>query len=309
MFYYEHYLTSENMPVIDNQENEIRKLYSSILSFGIVNADMLNESEKAIMRTLENIKTEGDLQKWAAEVRYTGTLDFSETTPQDIKENIRILGNTIYNADDETLRGIYDDCTMERDSNVILRSRAMSVINQYSHQKELHPEDLILFRNGMGFSVFFDDAKAVNEATGWNVTSDTDSGLYLINITTDGYEALAEKDLNLRVVTPAWSIRPIAEMYNNEYISYLQTVDNSLKDLDGVHSTYTNPIEIGDTQITRLYFGQNGIIGEDEVYGGQINIRDIANKSFNFLLIDKIAQGINNGKCKKDEKKGDFLSQ
>ena len=295
MFYYEHYLTSENMPVIDNQENEIRKLYSSILSFGIVNADMLNESEKTIMRTLENIKTEGDLQKWAAEVRYTGTLDFSETTPQDIKENIRILGNTIYNADDETLRGIYDDCTMERDSNAILRSRAMSVINQYSHQKELHPEDLILFRNGMGFSVFFDDAKAVNEATGWNVTSDTDSGLYLINITTDGYEALAEKDLNLRVVTPAWSIRPIAEMYNNEYISYLQTVDNSLKDLDGVHSTYTNPIEIGDTQITRLYFGQNGIIGEDDVYGGQINIRDIANKSFNFLLIDKIAQGINNG--------------
>ena len=295
MFYYEHYLTSENMPVIDNQENEIRKLYSSILSFGIVNADMLNESEKTIMRTLENIKTEGDLQKWAAEVRYTGTLDFSETTPQDIKENIRILGNTIYNADDETLRGIYDDCTMERDSNAILRSRAMSVINQYSHQKELHPEDLILFRNGMGFSVFFDDAKAVNEATGWNVTSDTDSGLYLINITTDGYEALAEKDLNLRVVTPAWSIRPIAEMYNNEYISYLQTVDNSLKDLDGVHSTYTNPIEIGDTQITRLYFGQNGIIGEDEVYGGQINIRDIANKSFNFLLIDRIAQGFNNG--------------
>ena len=254
----------------------VEEHYAFVLSYYINNVSSMNDDEKAIFKKLDNAATAAAYQQWASEVLVGGALQGLSDIPDTVRGEMENLAYSIAEANEQ----VFEEETVEDLDNIgiVNEMRQSALAVQARMLKDEHPDEIILFRNGQGFSVYGDDVAAVKEQTGWEGRTIGEEGKQFqwMNLSHDGYNVLSEKELNLRVVTPAVSIRPLAELWKDEMGAALQTIDYNISfaadkpvliDTDG-------SLDIDSFKVKTLDFHSTGLTAISES-GETMTIRDI----------------------------------
>ncbi len=255
-------------------KNLLEQHYAFVMSYYIGNAREMGEQERSLFHRLDNATTAEALQRWASEIRVGRALQGLDL-PAAVRDEVDELARQIAETNDEVLStetikgisaiGIVND----------LRKEALD--RQYKSLTDQYPDDVILFRSGKGMmSAYGSSYSVIKEQTGWEGRRLDDNSATWLNITTDGYSVLAEKDVNLRVVTPDVSIRPLAEKYYDELAPALQTIDYSLSLVNEkpVLVETDGSLKIDDFKVKTLDFHSTGLTAINEA-GELLTIRDI----------------------------------
>ena len=256
--------------------NLMEMLYVQVLSYYYGNKDAISDDAKAVLAQIDRVSTADGLSKWASGVRTGNTLSRIADLPQDIREAVDELAWQIAESDDL-------DASLEGVTSIgILNDVRMENLNtQMAALKGQYPDEVLLFRNGQGMTLVGDDARKVAEITGWHAGTYQGSdgkATALLDISADGYNVLAEKDLHLRAVTPDFNIRPLLPAGTDRLCLAQQTIDYNLTFAaeKPVSIETDGSLHIGDFKAKALDFHPTGLdaIAED---GEKLVIRDIPN--------------------------------
>lgn len=254
----------------------VEEHYTFVMSYYINHASQLSDDYKEAFKQLDNASTAAAYQQWASEVLVGGALQGLTDIPATVRREMEELAYSIAETDDQVLQ----QEVVESLDNIgivnIFRQEALA--RQLTQLKETYPDDIILFRNGKDFSIYGDDVATVTAQTDWEGRTIGEEGQQFqwMNISDNGYNVLSEKALNLRVVTPDVSIRPLAELWKDDMVAALQTIDYNLSfatekpvliDTDG-------SLDIDSFKVKTLDFHSTGLTAINE--GGEtMTIRDI----------------------------------
>ena len=258
----------------------IEQSYAFVMGYYINNVSKMSEDEKALFKRLDSAHSVDAYQRWASDVRVGGALQGLSDMPEAIRADVLALANQIIETKDDVLK---DEVIDALDGiGIVNQFRKDALAQQYDALKAQYPDETILFRNGQGFSVYGADVNTIQDQTGWLGQTVGDKGQQFrwLNLNHDGYNVLSDKELNLRVVTPAISIRPLASQWKDEMGAALQTIDYSLSlgdekpvliDTDG---SLVISDKDSDFKVKTLDFHSTGLTAISEE-GKEMVIRDI----------------------------------
>ena len=258
----------------------IEQSYAFVMGYYINNVSKMSEDEKALFKRLDSAHSVDAYQRWASDVRVGGALQGLSDMPEAIRADVLALANQIIETKDDVLK---DEVIDALDGiGIVNQFRKDALVQQYDALKAQYPDETILFRNGQGFSVYGADVNTIQDQTGWLGQTVGDKGQQFrwLNLNHDGYNVLSDKELNLRVVTPAISIRPLASHWKDEMGAALQTIDYSLSlgdekpvliDTDG---SLVISDKDSDFKVKTLDFHSTGLTAISEE-GKEMVIRDI----------------------------------
>ena len=258
----------------------IEQSYAFVMGYYINNVSKMSEDEKALFKRLDSAHSVDAYQRWASDVRVGGVLQGLSDMPEAIRADVLALANQIIETKDDVLK---DEVINALDGiGIVNQFRKDALVQQYDALKAQYPDETILFRNGQGFSVYGADVNTIQDQTGWLGQTVGDKGQQFrwLNLNHDGYNVLSDKELNLRVVTPAISIRPLASQWKDEMGAALQTIDYSLSlgdekpvliDTDG---SLVISDKDSDFKVKTLDFHSTGLTAISEE-GKEMVIRDI----------------------------------
>ena len=258
----------------------IEQSYAFVMGYYINNVSKMSEDEKALFKRLDSAHSVDAYQRWASDVRVGGVLQGLSDMPEAIRADVLALANQIIETKDDVLKDEVIDALDGIGS--VNQFRKDALVQQYDALKAQYPDETILFRNGQGFSVYGADVNTIQDQTGWLGQTVGDKGQQFrwLNINHDGYNVLSDKELNLRVVTPTISIRPLASQWKDEMGAALQTIDYSLSlgdekpvliDTDG---SLVISDKDSDFKVKTLDFHSTGLTAISEE-GKEMVIRDI----------------------------------
>ena len=258
----------------------IEQSYAFVMGYYINNVSKMSEDEKALFKRLDSAHSVDAYQRWASDVRVGGVLQGLSDMPEAIRADVLALANQIIETKDDVLK---DEVIDALDGiGIVNQFRKDALAQQYDALKAQYPDETILFRNGQAFSVYGADVNTIQDQTGWLGQTVGDKGQQFrwLNLNHDGYNVLSDKELNLRVVTPAISIRPLASQWKDEMGVALQTIDYSLSlgdekpvliDTDG---SLVISDKDSDFKVKTLDFHSTGLTAISEE-GKEMVIRDI----------------------------------
>ena len=258
----------------------IEQSYAFVMGYYINNVSKMSEDERSLFRRLDVAHSADAYQRWASDVRVGGALQGLSDMPDAIRADVLALANQIIETKDDVLKNEVVDAL--DGIGIVNQFRKDALAQQYDALKAQYPDETILFRNGQGFSVYGDDVNTIQDQTGWLGQTIGDKGQQFrwLNLNHDGYNVLSDKELNLRVVTPTISIRPLALQWKDEMGASLQTIDYSLSlggekpvliDTDG---SLVISDKDSDFKVKTLDFHSTGLTAISEE-GKEMVIRDI----------------------------------
>lgn len=206
----------------------IEQSYAFVMSYYMNNVLKMSEDEKTLFKGLDNAHSVEAYQRWASDVRVGGALQGLSDMPDAVRADIQALAYQISETKDDVLK---DEIIDALDGiGIVNQFRKVALAQQYEALKAQYPDDTILFRNGQAFSAYGDDVDAIQGQTGWYGQTVGEKGQQFrwMNISHDGYNVLADKEINLRVVTPNVNIRPLAALFDEKMGAAMQTIDYSL---------------------------------------------------------------------------------
>ena len=258
----------------------IEQSYAFMMGYYINNVSKMSEDERSLFRRLDVAHSADAYQRWASDVRVGGALQGLSDMPDAIRVDVLALANQIIETKDDVLKNEVVDAL--DGIGIVNQFRKDALAQQYDTLKAQYPDETILFRNGQGFSVYGADVNTIQDQTGWLGQTVGDKGHQFrwMNLNHDGYNVLSDKELNLRVVTPTISIRPLASQWKDEMGASLQTIDYSLSlggekpvliDTDG---SLVISDKDSDFKVKTLDFHSTGLTAISEE-GKEMVIRDI----------------------------------
>ena len=265
------YVANQKSPKTD-----IEGRYAFVMSYFLDNYQSLTAEQKAVFHQLDHADTPDALRQWASSVRVGHALADLSDLPAAVRDEVDELAYNIAEYDEarheELLQGFHAVGMVDDQ-----RMAALVAISDRLHAQ--YPDELILFKNGNGMSAVGQDAEQVLRLTGWPanlVYFGADNYVQLTNISSDGYEVLAEKDVNLRIVNAPINMRPFRDQPFNETGYALQTIDDALSHVQDefVLLDTNGSLNIGNFKAKTLDFHSTGLdaIADD---GEKLVIRDI----------------------------------
>ena len=209
-------------------KSPIEQSYAFVMGYYINNVLKMSDDEKALFKRLDCAHSVDAYQRWASDVRVGGALQGLSDMPEAIRADVLALANQIIETKDDVLK---DEIIDALDGiGIVNQFRKVALAQQYEALKAQYPDETILFRNGQAFSAYGDDVDAIQGQTGWYGQTVGEKGQQFrwMNISHDGYNVLADKEINLRVVTPNVNIRPLAALFDEKMGAAMQTIDYSL---------------------------------------------------------------------------------
>ena len=265
------YVANQKSPKTD-----IEGRYAFVMSYFLNNYQSLTAEQKAVFQQLDHADTPEALRQWASSVRVGHALADLSDIPAAVRDEVDELAYNIAEYDEdrheELLQGFHAVGMVDDQ-----RMSALVAISDRLHAQ--YPDELVLFKNGNGMSAVGQDAEQVLRLTGWPanlVYFGADNYVQLTNISSHGYEVLAEKDVNLRIVNAPVNMRPFREQPFNEMGYALQTIDYALSHVqdESVLLDTNGSLNIGNFKAKTLDFHSTGLdaIAEDSE---KLVIRDI----------------------------------
>ena len=265
------YVANQKSPKTD-----IEGRYAFVMSYFLNNYQSLTAEQKAVFQQLDHADTPDALRQWASSVRVGHALADLSDLPAAVRDEVDELAYNIAEYDEERheelLQGFHAVGMVDDQ-----RMSALVAISDRLHAQ--YPDELVLFKNGNGMSAVGQDAEQVLRLTGWPanlVYFGADNFVQLTNISSDGYEVLAEKDVNLRIVNAPVNMRPFRDQPFNETGYALQTIDYALSHVqdESILLDTNGSLNIGNFKAKTLDFHSTGLdaIAED---GEKLVIRDI----------------------------------
>ena len=257
-------------------KNDYEGRYAFIMGYYLDNYTSLSKEEKAVFQQLDKVATTADLRQWASRVRVGHALDNLANLPASVREEVDELAYGIAELDEQ----YHDELLTGLKSVGMVDDQRMSALIAYSDRLHAqNPDEVVLFKNGAGMTAIGQDAERVLRATGWPanlVYYGEDKYVQLTNISSDGYEVLADKELNLRIVNAPVNMSAFREQPFNATGYALQTIDYSLSQVENpsVLLETDGSLNIGNFKAKTLDFHPTGLdaIADN---GEKLVIRDI----------------------------------
>ncbi|MBQ3827042.1 MAG: nucleotidyltransferase domain-containing protein, partial [Prevotella sp.] len=268
----------ENAAVMKGKlpKTRLQEYYSVVVSYYLSNRDTLPVDVRKSLSSLEKAVTADDLMIWASGMRVGNTSEIMKKMNNDYMfSQVEELSFIIAESREEDLAQL-----AEGEGLGLLNDQRLDCLyDQLQTLREEHPDEMILLRNGDGTTTAYgSDAINISVLTGWEgsrIVDATHNGPAVV-VTSDGYNVLSDKDVNLRIVTPDVNIRPFVAQWRNEICSALQTIDYNIlyvEDKPVIIDT-DDTLNIGDFKAKTLDFRPTGLDAIDEK-GDKLVIRDI----------------------------------
>ncbi len=270
----------------------LAEYYTAVMTYYINNVRDMGDAEKKLFASLDSASTVEALQQWASGIRKDGALD-AVSLPDEIREKADELAWRIAETDDAVLA----QTVLELSSIDSINALRMGIVsNENETLSQQYPGELILMRNGHGLSAYGENATRIMNLTGWNLVyaNEGNKNGFWINITSDGYNVISEKDVDIRVVTPPVNIRPLAQKYADIDCEACQTVDYNIAfaSSETVSIETDGSLQIGDFAVKTLDFHPLGLNVTDE-QGEKLMIRNIPVRYFHPEGVVVVADYIN----------------
>lgn len=257
-------------------KNDYEGRYAFIMGYYLDNYASLSKEEKAVFQQLDKVATTADLRQWASSVRVGHALDALANLPASVREEVDELAYGIAELNEQ----YHEELLTGLKSVGMVDDQRMSALIAYADRLHAqNPDEVVLFKNGAGMTAIGQDAERVLRATGWPanlVYYGEDKYVQLTNISSDGYEVLADKELNLRIVNAPVNMSAFREQPFNATGYALQTIDYSLSQVENpsVLLETDGSLNIGNFKAKTLDFHPTGLdaIADN---GEKLVIRDI----------------------------------
>ena len=258
-----------------NPKNLLEDHYAMVMAYYLTNHSQLTQGQKAVFQQLDRAATPEALSEWVSNILTGDALTELSGVPENVREEVRELAYAIAETTENP-----EDIIKSIDSigivNDLRFDTLVAVDNRFRQQ---HPDEILLIKNGQGMTAVGKSAHVIAEITGWpsNLVNHG-KGLVdqVLHINSNGYDVLADKDLNLHVVNAPVSLRPFMEQPYNGIGYALQTIDYNISFVqhNPVSIETDGSLNIGNFKAKTLDFHPMGL-GATSANGEKLVIRDI----------------------------------
>lgn len=255
--------------------------YAMVMSYFLNNQALLTSGEKAALQPLDRVETPEELSKWASGVLTGRTLEDLAGIPETIREEASALAYAVAETNDEDLPKVIEGL---HGIGLINDMHLDALVKNSLRQHEKVSDEVILYKSNGLLTAVGDDAAAISQATGWPsslVKYGDDRSTQVLHLNSDGFEFLAEQDLNLRVTAAPVSLRPVMRYSMPDTLLALETIDYSISiaKQEPVKIDTGGSLNIGNFKAKTLDFHPTGLDAYAE-NGEKMVIRDIPQKYY-----------------------------